>query len=120
MASKHEGHNPHNGDGMAHHRAHQHELFHSKHGPAIGLIYNEAADKSGPPDGAPHDPELFAGMEGNRAHYGIAGEVSKYEPEGAERGETRRGDEAGGEHGGARGAGGEHVMAHNPPGGTAA
>lgn len=117
--AKHAGHDEHDGDGMAHHRLRQHELFHGHHATEaeMGPMHpSHSGDQSGPPDGAAHNSKLFAGLPGERAFDGIAGEsgAASYHKDGGAEGGLRKGDSG-------RGGEGEHggkVYSVNNPGGS--
>lgn len=83
----HPKHDSNDGDGMEHHRAHQHERFKhhvkaSGHASIPGVVSDEHGghepgkndtDNAGPPDGSPHNPELYV-EHGEDPFHGIAGE----------------------------------------------
>lgn len=69
----HDGHNMHDGDGMAHHRKAQHEEFHRHIAEMKQIPGVMDSDASGPPDGAPHNSELYVN-HGEQPYDGIAGE----------------------------------------------
>jgi hypothetical protein len=66
-------HNMHDGDGMAHHRKAQHEHFGDFTAHLKKIPGYMDTDKAGPPDGAPHNPELYNDYAQEPFH-GIAGE----------------------------------------------
>lgn len=76
VVAKHEmgsGHDTHDGDGMAHHRKAQHAEF-ERHTADMKKIPGVMdTDAAGPPDGAPHNPQLYTSY-GEDPHHGVAGE----------------------------------------------